>query len=109
MALHQALPGILASGANEPTASGKPGPDASVPVYEGRGGPPVLLNASTIRHLLGRPAETRLDAELSLLNVARVPVQDPRVRLNLNAPLDWVKVKVRSLAYGSDPGYRRRS
>ena len=85
------------------------GPDAAVPELEGRGGHPVLLAASAAQRLAGRPSGSRLDAELALLRVARVAVHDPRVRLNLNAPLDWGKLQGGATAYGADPGHRRRS
>jgi CTP:molybdopterin cytidylyltransferase MocA len=72
--------------------------DAVVPVFEGRGGHPVLLGSAFVGRLLARPdpAAGRLDEELRALaeggRLARVPVDDPRVRLNLNAPGDWGKV-----------------
>jgi molybdenum cofactor cytidylyltransferase len=69
------------------------GVDAAVPVLEDRGGHPVLLAASTVAHLRDRPATSRLDAELAALpRVARIPVKDLLVRLNLNAPQDWGKL-----------------
>jgi CTP:molybdopterin cytidylyltransferase MocA len=74
------------------------GGEAAVPVHDGRGGHPVLLAAPLVRRLLGRPPEGRLDAELAELSTAggvvRVPVDDPLVRLNLNAPEDWGKLEV---------------
>lgn len=88
-----ALPGVW--GALE-TALGQA--EAAVPVQDGRGGHPVLLGPALIVRLLARPnaAECRLDEELRKLaqagRVVRVPVEDPRVRLNLNAPGDWGKV-----------------
>lgn len=69
------------------------GVDAVVPELEGRGGHPVLLAGSTVVHLRSRPDTSRLDVELAALpRVVRFPVKDPLVRLNLNAPLDWVKL-----------------
>jgi molybdenum cofactor cytidylyltransferase len=73
------------------------GRDAAIPQHEGRGGHPVLLSVSLVARLRRRPADSRLDAELAELpapRVARVPVDDPRVRLNLNAPEDWVKLEL---------------
>jgi molybdenum cofactor cytidylyltransferase len=73
--------------------------EAAVPVQDGRGGHPVLLGPAFVATLLSRsdPAGSRLDDELRRLAdaglVARVPVDDPRVRLNLNAPGDWGKVR----------------
>jgi CTP:molybdopterin cytidylyltransferase MocA len=68
---------------------------AAVPEHEGRGGHPVLLAASFAAEILARPAGSRLDEELRRRGpVLRVPVGDPRVRLNLNAAEDWGKVPV---------------
>jgi molybdenum cofactor cytidylyltransferase len=70
------------------------GVEAAVPVHEDRGGHPVLLAAPMVRRLLARPPESRLDVELAAASgVVRVPVDDPRVRLNLNAPEDWGKLE----------------
>jgi molybdenum cofactor cytidylyltransferase len=66
--------------------------DAAVPEHEGRGGHPVLLSADLAARLLGRPATGRLDHELSSARVVRVPVSDPRVRMNLNEPGDWTNL-----------------
>jgi CTP:molybdopterin cytidylyltransferase MocA len=69
--------------------------DAAVPVFDGRGGHPVLLAPHFQARLLGRdPAspEARLDAMLRSAHARHVPVADPRVRLNLNAPEDWGKL-----------------
>lgn len=66
---------------------------AAVPRFEGRGGHPVLLGPAFIAHLRALPASARLDEELrNLQGLRNVPVTDPRVRLNLNAPEDWGKV-----------------
>jgi CTP:molybdopterin cytidylyltransferase MocA len=70
------------------------GGEASIPVHDGRGGHPVLLAAPLVRRLLARPPESRLDTELTTASgVVRVPVGDPRIRLNLNAPEDWGKLE----------------
>ena len=70
------------------------GGEASVPVHDGHGGHPVLLAARLVVRLLSRPPESRLDVELTTASgVVRVPVQDPRIRLNLNAPEDWGKLE----------------
>lgn len=75
-----------------------PGVDAVVPMLEGRGGHPVLLGAAFVGHLLALPPEAgRLDWELRdrsrrLQSVARVPVLDDCVLLNLNTPADWAKL-----------------
>jgi molybdenum cofactor cytidylyltransferase len=72
-----------------------PGLDAAIPVFEGRGGHPVLLASPFIGRLCSRdPAspEARLDVELRLAKARRVPTDDPRVRMNLNAPEDWGKL-----------------
>jgi molybdenum cofactor cytidylyltransferase len=69
------------------------GAEAAVPVHEGRGGHPVLLSAAFGGRLRSLPPSSRLDQELrSEPSVARVPVADPRVRLNLNAPENWGKL-----------------
>lgn len=66
---------------------------AAVPEMAGRGGHPVLLAPSTAAALQLRPATSRLDVELAALaGVLRVPVDDPLIRLNLNAPPDWGKL-----------------
>ena len=72
-----------------------PGLDAAIPVFEGRGGHPVLLAPSFIARLMSQdPAspEARLDVALRSAKVERVPTSDPHVRLNLNAPEDWGKL-----------------
>ncbi len=84
---------------------------AAVPTHgeDDRGGHPVLLSSRLLATLLSRPpATTRLDHELAGLSggegrdpgrsvsapqgLVRVLVDDPRVRLNLNAPEDWAKL-----------------
>ncbi|HEY8091608.1 MAG TPA: NTP transferase domain-containing protein [Polyangiaceae bacterium] len=68
--------------------------EAAVPVHEGKGGHPVLLGPALVARLLTRPASSRLDEELRALPlVARVPVDDPRVGLNLNTASDWGRVR----------------
>ncbi|HEY8039995.1 MAG TPA: nucleotidyltransferase family protein [Polyangiaceae bacterium] len=72
-----------------------PGIDAVVPVH-GKGGHPVLLSSTLVRHLLTLPPEgpeSRLDLQLRLVSVARVPVADARVGLNLNVAEDWGKLE----------------
>jgi CTP:molybdopterin cytidylyltransferase MocA len=59
---------------------------AAVPIYEGRGGHPVLVPLDPVRR--AEDAD-RLDHLLARLNPRRVPVDDPRVRMNLNTPDDW--------------------
>jgi CTP:molybdopterin cytidylyltransferase MocA len=77
--------------------------DAAIPLHEGGGGHPVLLSAALVTHVLGLPADSRLDHVLREWDwgrgpnqerdrIARVPVLDRRVRLNLNAPEDWGKL-----------------
>ncbi|HEX3345611.1 MAG TPA: NTP transferase domain-containing protein [Polyangiaceae bacterium] len=69
--------------------------DAAIPTHEGRGGHPVLLAPPFVAQLGRRdPAspDSRLDALLRLAKAILVPVGDPRVRLNLNAPEDWGKL-----------------
>jgi len=72
-----------------------PDDDAAIPVFEGRGGHPVLLAPPFIARLCGQdPAspEARLDVALRSANARLVPTGDPRVRMNLNAPEDWGKL-----------------
>ena len=65
-----------------------------VPRYLSRGGHPVLLAASFIQALAAIPPEApeaRLDEQIRRLAPAArayVPVEDQRVGLNLNTPLD---------------------
>jgi CTP:molybdopterin cytidylyltransferase MocA len=77
--------------------------DAAVPVHEGAGGHPVLLSAALVTYILGLRADSRLDHVLREWSwgrgpnperdrIARIPVLDRRVRLNLNAPEDWGKL-----------------
>jgi len=71
------------------------GIDAAVPFHEGAGGHPVLLSAAMVTHVLGLHAESRLDhvmRDWEPGRIARIPVLDRRVRLNLNAPEDWGKL-----------------
>jgi molybdenum cofactor cytidylyltransferase len=84
-----------------------PSLDAVVPVHDGRGGHPVFLAGAFARHLRGVSPHSRLDAELAAApergqSVSRIEVADFRVRLNLNAPEDWAKLKV-------DPEIGRRA
>jgi molybdenum cofactor cytidylyltransferase len=79
--------------------------DAAVPTDAGGGGAgaggghPVLLSpafASRLRALDPALPEARLDVQLRSLppgRVARVPVNDARIRLNLNAPEDWGRLE----------------
>jgi molybdopterin-guanine dinucleotide biosynthesis protein A len=58
----------------------------AVPVFEGRGGHPVLVPLEPIRQARD---DDRLDHLLARLHPRRVPVDDRRVRMNLNTPADW--------------------
>jgi CTP:molybdopterin cytidylyltransferase MocA len=64
----------------------------------GGGGHPVLLAAPLAAEILRLPPSSRLDEVLrrpaTLASVLRIPVADPRVRLNLNTAEDWGKVRV---------------
>jgi molybdenum cofactor cytidylyltransferase len=67
--------------------------DVCVPVLGDRGGHPVLLSRAFVAHLRTLELRARLDNEIrKARRVERVPVTDPRVRMNLNAPEDWAKV-----------------
>ncbi len=71
------------------------GVQACMPVFEGRGGHPVLLSSQFIDHLKKvdlRLPDARLDRQILLLQfdrIVRVEVKDPMVCLNLNAPKDF--------------------
>jgi CTP:molybdopterin cytidylyltransferase MocA len=78
----------------EAAAALESGAAAAVPSFQGRGGHPVLLGPSFIAHLRALPPSARLDEELrNLQSLRHVPVTDGAVRLNLNAPEDWGKVR----------------
>jgi molybdenum cofactor cytidylyltransferase len=65
---------------------------AVIPTYEGHGGHPVALSATTCAALLQVPLsgeDARLDRQLARLGAMRVPVDDPAVTLNLNTAGDW--------------------
>ena len=74
-------------------AAGADGADASVPVFEGRGGHPVLCSAALLDDILATSLDApdaRLDAKLrGRKSVRRVDVSDARVLANLNRPTDW--------------------
>lgn len=68
------------------------GAEAAVPLFEGRGGHPVLLGPALVarlRDLDPAAPEARLDRQLRRAMVHHVRVQDCRVRLNLNTPEAW--------------------
>jgi CTP:molybdopterin cytidylyltransferase MocA len=88
------VPGAVTAGAEAPAEA----PSAAIPEHEGRGGHPVLLGGRFVAEILGLPPSARLDEALRRAarrgSVVRVPVSDPRVRLNLNTAEDWGKVRV---------------
>lgn len=69
--------------------------DAAIPMYQGKGGHPVLGSAAFLERLRRTPidaADARLDAKLRALpapTLARIEVDDVRVGMNLNTPEDW--------------------
>ena len=73
-------------------------PLAAIPTYQGRRGHPVWLAGALLNDLRLRDAqrrESRLDFILRSLpseQVLTVPVQDPRVIMNLNTPQDFTKM-----------------
>jgi len=73
-------------------ATEKEGTLACIPMYEGRGGHPVLLNASLFSRfetLASDDPEARLDTQIRKLpstSVRRVEVIDPSVRVDINTP-----------------------
>jgi molybdenum cofactor cytidylyltransferase len=70
-----------------------PGVDACVPTLDARGGHPVLLSPAFVGRLRALAPAARLDAEIRASpRVVRVPVADPRVQMNLNAPEDWARL-----------------
>ncbi len=67
--------------------------DAAVPVFEGRGGHPVLCSATLLRDVLATPLDAP-DARLDVLlrartAVRRIDVSDARILANFNLPSDW--------------------
>ncbi len=74
-------------------AAGADGADASVPVFDGRGGHPVLCSAALLDDILATSLDApdaRLDAKLrGRKSVRRVDVADARVLANFNRPTDW--------------------
>jgi CTP:molybdopterin cytidylyltransferase MocA len=73
------------------------GHDACIPEWRGHGGHPVLLSKSFVKRLLALPeegADSRLDVQLHKLakeKVARVPVKDMRVGMNINSAEEFRK------------------
>jgi molybdenum cofactor cytidylyltransferase len=69
--------------------------DAVVPVFDGKGGHPVLISQSFNRRLLTLSADHRLDAAIHALApeaVRRVEVEDGRVTANVNTPDDLARL-----------------
>lgn len=68
--------------------------DVCIPTWKDRGGHPVLLSARLIKKLLTIPLgadDARLDRQIHQLprdRVARIPVDDERVVMNINTPAD---------------------
>jgi CTP:molybdopterin cytidylyltransferase MocA len=71
--------------------------DVAMPVYDGRGGHPVLLSGDLVASLQGLPVDgphSRLDRQIHALpheRIARVEVKDPRVLDNLNTAEDFAR------------------
>lgn len=96
-ALAAVLEGTLGGGGTAGTAGGAiDASAAAVPRFEGKGGHPVLLGPAFVGRLRALPPSSRLDEALRALpagSLLHVAVDDPAVRLNLNAPEDWGKVQ----------------
>ncbi|MCC7402921.1 MAG: NTP transferase domain-containing protein [Bdellovibrionales bacterium] len=69
--------------------------DVTIPTLHDKGGHPVLLSAHFLRHLSGvdpLAPEARLDLQIRQLapeKIARLPVTDKKVLINLNTPEQW--------------------
>jgi molybdenum cofactor cytidylyltransferase len=61
----------------------------AVPTYDARPGHPVLLGAEAIVAVSEQPATARFDQVLATLAVAHIPVDEPRIHLNINTPADY--------------------
>jgi CTP:molybdopterin cytidylyltransferase MocA len=70
-------------------AAGVPEAEAVVPTFAGHGGHPVWLAPATIAAVLRQPVTARLDHFLRARSCLRLPVDDRRVRGNINTPADW--------------------
>lgn len=65
---------------------------AAIPVWQGRGGQPVLLSHRYLETLLQMPEESRLEVQLHVLDpshVVRHEVDDASVCMNINTPDQW--------------------
>lgn len=75
------------------TALRNPHLDAIIPEYQDRGGHPVYLAKSfcaSLATLDPKNEFSRLDTQLAKTkNTIRIPVNDPNVIKNINAPADW--------------------
>ena len=71
--------------------------DACLPEWQSRGGHPVKLSHGFMRRLLAlapNAPDSRLDQQIHQLPkecVARLPVNDSKIVVNLNTPEDWVE------------------
>lgn len=67
----------------------------TVPIYEGKGGHPVLLSKSIAENILRiETVDISLREILSDFNRYDVSVNDPSILLNINTPDDYVKHKL---------------
>ncbi|MBI1860182.1 MAG: nucleotidyltransferase family protein [Deltaproteobacteria bacterium] len=73
---------------------------AAVPIYEGRGGHPVLISpnlAEQILELDPTASNSRLDRILATLpahQILRCPVADSTILRNLNSPKEWLAAEL---------------
>ncbi len=66
--------------------------DFAVPVYEGKGGHPVLLSSEVIEQIVnGFKSTSHLNEVLKSFNRQDVFVNDPYIGVNINTPEDYQK------------------
>ena len=64
--------------------------DYAVPVYEGRGGHPVLLSPETVKPLINNfKNSSNFKSVLKSFKRKNVIVKDPYIRVNINTPEDY--------------------
>jgi molybdenum cofactor cytidylyltransferase len=62
-----------------------------VPVIDGKRGHPVLLLAPAIAGVAEVSGDARFDRVLEDLGIADIPVDEPRIHLNINTPEDYTR------------------
>jgi CTP:molybdopterin cytidylyltransferase MocA len=61
----------------------------AVPVFQGRGGHPLLLGPGVVGHLRHNTGSSDFRRQLQVLNRISVPYQDGRILWNINTPADY--------------------